>query len=134
MGSRVVSTPRVKDVETGTIFDDYVYQDKGDEYDTDAWTQVCESCAQKHHLLDSYLEIGAAPAGTTCGVLGCHNEAEHYYDFKIAGEITMDMTVKATKLIQGKIAEDKTGKARSSARPRKSPGRRSGPAGLGGTR
>ena len=68
----------VKDKETEAVFDDWVEQEYKDS-DTDAWTQVCDSCAKKHHLLDSYLETGAGQG--ICGVKGCSNEADHYYDF-----------------------------------------------------
>lgn len=69
------------DKETGTRFDDWVYNDKGEDYDTDTWSQVCDKCAKKFHLLDSYLAEGEAPEGTICGIEGCNNEADHYYDF-----------------------------------------------------
>jgi len=69
---------KVKDIETGTVFDDYVPQDT-EEFDTDTWTQVCDECAKKHHLLDSYLDIGSGHG--ICGVEGCDKEADHYYDF-----------------------------------------------------
>jgi len=68
----------VKDKETGAVFDDWIeYEDK--ESDTDTWTQVCDACAKCLHLLDSYLEVGAGQG--ICGVVGCQNEADHYYDF-----------------------------------------------------
>ena len=68
----------VIDKETGIIFDDYVPQPDS-EYDTDTWTQVCNECAKKHYLLDSFLEIGAGHG--ICGVEGCKKESDHYYDF-----------------------------------------------------
>lgn len=81
------STLLAIDKETGTCFDDWTNEYGGDlenpsEFDCDSWTQVCDSCAKKFHLLDSYLSIGEAPDGTICGVKGCNNLAEHYYDFK----------------------------------------------------
>jgi hypothetical protein len=66
------------DKETGTLFDDYTLQSI-EEFDTDTWTQVCDKCAKEHCLLDSYLETGAGHG--ICGVLGCNNESDHYYDF-----------------------------------------------------
>jgi len=69
----------VKDKETGTVFDDFVIQDVEEGYDTDTWTQVCDECAKKHHLLDSYLDIGGGNG--ICGVKGCDKESDHYYDF-----------------------------------------------------
>jgi len=70
------------DKETGTRFDDWV-DNESNAFDIfmDSWSQVCDKCAKEHHLLDTYIEIGAACPGTTCGVEGCQNEAEHYYDF-----------------------------------------------------
>jgi hypothetical protein len=68
----------VKDKETGTVFNDWVEKEYKDS-DTDTWTQVCDECARKHHLLDSYLEIDAGQG--ICGVKGCSKEADHYYDF-----------------------------------------------------
>lgn len=67
----------VIDKVTGTIFDDWV-EHEGDEI-TDSWTQVCNKCAKEHHLPDSYLEIGAGYF--ICGVEGCREESDHYYDF-----------------------------------------------------
>ena len=67
----------IKDKETDAIFDDFVNDERVEE--TDMWTQVCDKCAKKYHLLDSYLEIGAGEG--ICGVDGCSNEADHYYDF-----------------------------------------------------
>jgi|TARA_Y100000310_G_scaffold169574_1_gene169767 hypothetical protein len=69
------------DTETGARFDDYTMHDHPEDYDTDAWTQVCDGCAQKLGLMDSYLETGAGQG--ICGVEDCENEAEHYYDFKL---------------------------------------------------
>jgi len=71
------------DKETGCKFDDFVEYSENEiencEYDTNAWTQVCHECAKKYHLLDSYLDIGSGSG--ICGVVGCKNESEHYYDF-----------------------------------------------------
>ena len=70
------------DKETGTIFDDFVDKravGKDEEEYTDTWTQVCDRCAKEHNLLDSYLDCGAGHG--ICGVLGCNNESDHYYDF-----------------------------------------------------
>ena len=69
---------QVKDIETGCIFDDWVEQ-SNEEYDTNTWSQVCDECAKKHNLLDSYLDIDSGHA--ICGVKGCNKEADHYYDF-----------------------------------------------------
>lgn len=73
----------IKDKNTNTIFDDYVNNDWGDGFGMPYWTQVCESCAKKHHLLDSYLDINSGHG--ICGVQGCNELADHYYDFE--GEI-----------------------------------------------
>ena len=71
----------MKDKNSTAEFDDYVKQDHdGHEYDETHWTQVCDTCAKKHHLLDSFLSVGGG-GGLICGVLGCNNEADHYYDF-----------------------------------------------------
>jgi len=68
---------RIKDKETEAVFDDWTIDN--DDTDTGAWTQVCDDCAKRLHLLDSYLEIGAGDG--ICGVEGCQKEADHYYDF-----------------------------------------------------
>ena len=70
---------KVKDKETGAIFDDFVYQCPSEEYDTDAWTQVCDKHAKKFGLIDSYFEEGAGHG--ICGIVGCYKESDHYYDF-----------------------------------------------------
>jgi len=76
-----IKNKEVKDKDTGTIFDDYVPHEPKEEYDTDAWTQVCDACAVKHHLIDSYLDINSGHG--ICGVKGCDKESDHYYDFII---------------------------------------------------
>lgn len=68
------------DKETKCKFDDYVEQGSKD-FDTSHWTQVCDECATKHGLLDSYLDINAGSG--ICGVLDCNNESDHYYDFNV---------------------------------------------------
>lgn len=68
------------DKETNTVFDDFYKQDDVSmHFDTSHWTQVCDSCATKHKLLDSYLDIGSGHG--ICGVKGCNNQSDHYYDF-----------------------------------------------------
>jgi len=69
----------ITDIETGTYFDDYT-ENPITDFDTTHWTQVCDECAKKHHLLDSYLAIGDGSG--ICGVVGCNNESDHYYDFQ----------------------------------------------------
>ena len=76
----------VKDKETGTVFDDWVeveeeYKDSGH----DTWTQVCDTCAKKHHLPSSRLSIGEGHG--ICGVKGCDKESDHYYDFTKEGNM-----------------------------------------------
>lgn len=74
----------IKDSDSEAIFDDYVLQPEEDVYGTTHWTQVCNACAKRLHLLDSYLDTGSGSG--VCGVLGCSNEADHYYDFVAEGE------------------------------------------------
>lgn len=69
----------IKDSETGAVFDDYTAQSADEDYDTTHWTQVCEECARKHKLLDAYLDLNTGNG--ICGVHGCANDADHYYDF-----------------------------------------------------
>ena len=66
---------------TGTLFDDFTMQNSSDDYDfdCDTWAQVCDKCAKEHRLQDSYLELGAGHG--ICGVLGCNEQSDHYYDF-----------------------------------------------------
>lgn len=73
----------LKDKNTNCKFDDYVEysEQEAEEYGTDAWTQVCDECSKKHNLLDSYLDTGSGNG--ICGVVGCQNESDHYYDFEI---------------------------------------------------
>ena len=69
----------IKDKDSTATFDDSVEQPEEEYYGTTHWTQVCDSCAKKHHLVDSYLDIGSGHG--ICGVSGCEREADHYYDF-----------------------------------------------------
>lgn len=65
----------MKDKNSDAIFDDYVVCYDGG----DCWTQVCNSCKEKFNFPENLLDkdIGSG----ICGVKGCSNEADHYYDF-----------------------------------------------------
>lgn len=63
---------------TGTLFDDFVKQDN-EGYTKDTWTQVCNKCAKEHRLPSKGLDKGYGSG--ICGVLGCNEESDHYYDF-----------------------------------------------------
>jgi len=67
------------DKVTGTLFDDFTNQPEEYEFDTDTWTQVCDRCAKEHRLPDKGLDKGCGYG--ICGVLGCNEESDHYYDF-----------------------------------------------------
>ncbi len=74
----------IKCKETGAIFDDWVKRNvhgdpEEEHWDTTHWTQVCDGCTRSLHLLDSYLSLNEGHG--ICGVKGCENEADHYYDF-----------------------------------------------------
>lgn len=75
----------IKDADSSAIFDDWTEDNYDKEFDDDEhttpyWTQVCELCAHKHHLIDSCLS-SCSTGELTCGVQGCKNEADFYYDF-----------------------------------------------------
>lgn len=72
------------DKETGTRFDDWVWNEPHEEFVCEVWTQVCDKCAKKHGLLDSYLDLGSGHG--ICGVVGCNRESDHYYDFNLKEE------------------------------------------------
>ena len=66
----------ITDRATGMALNDFV---EGDEdCDTEYWTQVCSGCAEKHGLKQLSECVGD---GFVCGVQGCKNEADYYYDF-----------------------------------------------------
>jgi hypothetical protein len=67
---------KCNDKVSGLIFDDWTPQEQGQNYDTDTWTQVCTKCANKHKLKN----LDDAGQGI-CGVEGCENESDYYYDF-----------------------------------------------------
>ena len=75
----------ITDIETGVKFEDYT-ENAINDFDTTYWTQVCDQCAKKYGLLDSYLSIGDGSG--ICGVVGCNSDSDHYYDFnaKQSGE------------------------------------------------
>ena len=58
----------------GITFDDYVVENNG------VWTQICTTCAEKHHIATARLSGGASNE-SICGVAGCENEANFYLDF-----------------------------------------------------
>ena len=61
------------------MFDDYTEKDMSEfAHRFRYWTQVCKDCKKKLQLNRS----GVAPNGSgICGVKGCSNEADYYYDF-----------------------------------------------------
>lgn len=67
------------DKETGTVFDDFTKNDEKENFDKTFWTQVCDSCANDHKLPKTNLDIDSGHG--ICGVLGCNNQSDHYYDF-----------------------------------------------------
>jgi len=83
----------MKDKNSTAIFDDWTHNPSGPdhrgvkEFEIRTWTQVCEECAIKHNLLDTYLDIDSGSG--ICGVVGCEREADHYYDFD--GEETKEV-------------------------------------------
>jgi len=63
----------IRDNKTGIIFDDFTFNE-----DLDCspwWTQICDKCASR--LDKKYLNNDGSGI---CGVSGCNNESNHYFD------------------------------------------------------
>ncbi len=58
-----------------TTFDDITDYDGG----VTLWSQICNSCTEKHNIDHKYLDEDAGHG--ICGVEGCENESDHYIDF-----------------------------------------------------
>lgn len=61
-----------------TTFDDIVIEDEG------TWSQICNSCAEKHFKGEVINEVPIE--GLVCGVENCNNEASFYIDFNLSSE------------------------------------------------
>jgi hypothetical protein len=75
------------DVRTNVAFDDSTIND--DDPDYDYWTQVCQDCATAHNI-----PVVDNSGSGICGVVGCNNEANYYYDFNAKNtkeEVGMDI-------------------------------------------
>ena len=70
----------------GVLFDNYVDDHAQDEEFAYYWTQICQSCLEKHKIPKSMLDNGVG--GCICGVDGCENEADYYVDFPV-DKVTM---------------------------------------------
>ena len=66
----------------GIVFDDYTYNDEDwvKEGGPIAWAYMCRECANRLSEDDKRSLDDAVPDGATCGVKGCENEAEYYFD------------------------------------------------------
>ena len=65
---------RMKNIKK--IFDDITVNSEGQ------WSQICESCRDKHNLTDSdNYSIDYNSGHGICGVEGCENESDHYIAF-----------------------------------------------------
>jgi hypothetical protein len=67
----------MKDKNSKAIFDDFTTNEEG--FETEYWTQICDSCYKKLNLNKKYVDENAGSG--ICGVKGCSNESDHYYDF-----------------------------------------------------
>ena len=65
--------------KSNIVFDDYVVEELS------VWSQVCNGCAQP--LPISRLQLMTNT--TICGVQGCENNAEMYYDLKNPKKLTI---------------------------------------------
>lgn len=70
----------LRDKNSLALLDDYV-KHENEDYETEYWTQVCQSCAKKYSLPEDKIDKDAGNG--ICGILKCNNEADHYYDFDI---------------------------------------------------
>lgn len=57
----------------GVVFDDFVESDYG------VWSQICDSCVNKHGISQSVLSTYSGSG--ICDVKGCENEADYYIEF-----------------------------------------------------
>ena len=66
------------DAKTGMVFDDYTDNEQDEtETETAYWTQLCEE-----HAVHGEASLEEMPGdGCICGVKGCQNPAEYYYNF-----------------------------------------------------
>lgn len=69
----------IVDVASGVTFDDFATSgmNSTDLENHAFWTQVCDYHAKKFSLHIPYPDEGQG----ICGVPGCENESDHYYDF-----------------------------------------------------
>lgn len=65
----------------GIVFDDHTEMDENG-----VWAYMCSACAKKYKIDDRWLD-NAVPEGAICGVEGCENEAEFYFDMYEEGEM-----------------------------------------------
>lgn len=82
----------------GITFDDWTY----DPETKTAWAYMCSACAKQTMVDERYLD-DACPDGAECGVCGCHNEAEYYYDMPMkeseAQEACLNETISEPKFM-----------------------------------
>ena len=67
-------------------FDDVVIRDGQARF----WSQICVDCAQKYGL-ENLQDNGASDI--ICGVNGCSNEADYYYDFNAESESILGLVI-----------------------------------------